>query len=226
MGLFHNWLIPDVQRRRDRTLALAGVLRSALLVQNIARKGEQPGPLLAVCIQSILALDSEDIQQALGDIDSLRQPLARLCPLLQRGPAQAQEAELLRYCMAISTLSKRLLKNPEAVRRVHEGIEQAQRQLRHFGDTQQASVIAGLAQTYTEAIGTLRPRIIVSGESRFLSDQDDAARIRTLLLSGIRAGVLWRQAGGHIPGSILERRGLCREAEELLATSTRTPPSS
>lgn len=212
-----NFLIPGPDRRRDRTLALAGILRSALLVQDIARNGEQPGALLAICIHSILALESPDIREALGNIQSLRQPLALLCPLLQRGPANAQEAELLRYTMAMNSLSKRLLKNVAAARRVQEGIQQAQRQIQHFGDTTQSSVIAGLAQTYTEAIGSLRPRIIVSGESRFLSDPDDAARIRTLLLSGIRAAVLWRQAGGHIPGSLLERRSLCQEAEELLA---------
>lgn len=212
-----DFLIPKADRRRDRTLALAGIIRSALLVQNIARNGEQPGPLLATCIHSILSLDSASTRQALGDIQSLRQALALLCPLLQRGPANAQEAELLRYAMAMNSLSKRLVKNVAAVQRVQEGIQQAQRQVQHFGDNTQSSVIAGLAQTYTEAIGTLRPRIIVSGDSRFLSDPDDAARIRTLLLSGIRAAVLWRQAGGHIPGSLLERRSLCQEAEELLA---------
>ncbi|MBN6744857.1 DUF489 family protein, partial [Acidithiobacillus sp. MC2.1] len=99
-----------------------------------------------------------------------------------------------------------------------EGVEQAQRQIAHFADPMQRSIVAGLAQTYTEAIGILRPRIIVSGESRFLSVPDDAARIRTLLLSGIRAAVLWRQAGGRLPATILERRALCQEAEELLAT--------
>jgi high frequency lysogenization protein len=214
-----DFLIPKADRRRDRTLALAAIIRSALLVQNIARNGEQPGPLLATCIHSILSLDSASTRQALGDIQSLRQALALLCPLLQRGPANAQEAELLRYAMAMSSLSKRLLKNQSASQRVHEGIQQAQRQIQHFGDPLQSSIIAGLAQTFTEAIGTLRPRIIVSGDSRYLSDADDAARIRTLLLSGIRAAVLWRQAGGHIPGSLLERRGICQEAEELLSTN-------
>lgn len=210
------FLIPDVGRRRDRTLALAGILRSALLVQNIARNGEQPGSQLLICILSILDLNSRDSLHALGDPQSLKPALELLCPLLQGGPQNAQDAEILRYSMAISSLSKKLLKSAEASRRVQDGIEQAQRQVNHFGDPLQRSVIAGLAQTYTEAIGTLRPRIIVSGESRFLSDPDDAARIRTLLLSGIRAAVLWRQAGGQIPGTLLERRGLCLEAQKLL----------
>ncbi len=213
-----SFLLPDARRRRDRTLGLAGVLRSALLVQDIAHNGAQPGDLLQICIRSILALNSKDSLRALGDVDSLRRSLALLCPLLQRGPGNAREAELLRYSMALTTLGKRLLKDPSATRRVQEGVEQAQRQIAHFADPMQRSIVAGLAQTYTEAIGILRPRIIVSGESRFLSDPDDAARIRTLLLSGIRAAVLWRQAGGSLPATILERRALCQEAEELLAT--------
>ncbi len=213
-----SFLLPDARRRRDRALGLAGVLRSALLVQDIARNGAQPGDLLQSCIRSVLTLDSKDSLRALGDVDSLRHSLALLCPLLQRGPGNAREAELLRYSMALTTLGKHLLKNASATRRVQEGVEQAQRQIAHFADPMQRSIVAGLAQTYTEAIGILRPRIIVSGESRFLSDPDDAARIRTLLLSGIRAAVLWRQAGGRLPATILERRALCREAEELLAT--------
>ncbi|EGQ60854.1 hypothetical protein GGI1_03027, partial [Acidithiobacillus sp. GGI-221] len=41
-----SFLLPDARRRRDRALGLAGVLRSALLVQDIARNGAQPGDLL------------------------------------------------------------------------------------------------------------------------------------------------------------------------------------
>ncbi|EGQ61971.1 hypothetical protein GGI1_10028 [Acidithiobacillus sp. GGI-221] len=95
---------------------------------------------MQTCIRSVLALDSKDSLRALGDIDSLRHSLALLCPLLQRGPGNAREAELLRYSMALTTLGKRLLKNASATRRVQEGVEQAQRQIAHFADPMQRTL--------------------------------------------------------------------------------------
>ena len=47
-----------------------------------------------------------------------------------------------------------------------------------------------------QQISRLTPQVMVRGEERYLRDADIAARIRTLLLAGIRAAVLWRQLGG------------------------------
>ncbi|UTV82282.1 high frequency lysogenization protein HflD [Acidithiobacillus sp. YTS05] len=208
--------LPAAQRLPDRCLALAGMLRAALEVQEAARRGRSDNHLLLLSVQSILAIDAQDSIAALAGLEGLQRALQALCPLLHRGPAQAEEAELLRYTLSLAKLSGRLLAQPKALDRVQRGIEQARRQVDHFGELLHPSVLAGLADTYAEGIGTLSPRIIVSGESRFLTRDEDTARIRTLLLGGIRAGVLWRQAGGRIWSTLLERGKLCECSRDYL----------
>ena len=192
------------------------MLRAALEVQEVARRGRSDSHLLLLSVQSILAIDAQDSVAALAGLEGLQRGLQALCPLLHRGPRQAEEAEILRYTMSLAKLSGRLLANHKALERVRRGIEQARRQVDHFADLLHPSVLAGLADTYAEGVGTLSPRIIVSGESRFLTRDEDTTRIRTLLLGGIRAGVLWRQSGGKIWSALLERQKLCECSRDYL----------
>jgi high frequency lysogenization protein len=45
---------------------------------------------------------------------------------------------------------------------------------------------------------------------------DNAAKIRALLLAGIRAALLWRQAGGDRWKLIFSRSAMQKEAQQLL----------
>jgi high frequency lysogenization protein len=57
---------------------------------------------------------------------------------------------------------------------------------------------------------------MVQGDPQYLQVGDNAARIRVLLLAGIRACVLWRQAGGNRWRLILNRQALLNEASRQL----------
>jgi high frequency lysogenization protein len=59
--------------------------------------------------------------------------------------------------------------------------------------------------------------VIVRGERSYLANLDNASRIRALLLAGIRAAVLWRQAGGNRWRLIVGRQALLRDVEALLS---------
>jgi high frequency lysogenization protein len=71
-------------------------------------------------------------------------------------------------------------------------------------------VIARMADIYQRTLSQLKPRIQVFGDQHFLEQPDNVNKIRALLLSGIRAAVLWRQKGGRRwqiilqPGKILD----------------------
>jgi len=60
-----------------------------------------------------------------------------------------------------------------------------------------ASVVANLAGLYQETLSTFKFRIQVGGDPRLLQNTENAAKIRALLLAGIRAAMLWRQVGGR-----------------------------
>ena len=99
---------------------------------------------------------------------------------------------------------------------IKNGIESASTQLNHFELTH-INTISKLAEIYSEAISSLGPKIIVQGEQSVLSNPANASRIRALLLTGIRAVVLWRQAGGKRWRLLFERSAMLREIDVLLA---------
>ena len=88
----------------------------------------------------------------------------------------------------------------------------------HFEPTH-SNVVAKLADVYRKSISTLGPKIVIRGEQSILSNPDNAARIRALLLAGIRAVILWRQAGGTRWRLLFERKAILSEVDQILATS-------
>jgi len=81
-------------------------------------------------------------------------------------------------------------------------------------------VIEALAKLYSATLSTLRPRILVEGDPRFLNDAQNVDRIRALLLAAIRATVLWRQLGGSQLRLFFRHRQYAMMARGLLAQCT------
>jgi len=120
-----------------------------------------------------------------------------------------------RYVIGLLHLQRKLKKNRVMLQRVAEGIERARRQSEHYA-IDHPNVIANLADTYSETLSTLQPRIMVSGEHQHLSNTDNANLIRALLLAGIRSAVLWDQLGGSRWQILLQRKRFIEEARRIL----------
>ena len=73
------------------------------------------------------------------------------------------------------------------------------------------------AELYKATISHLKPRVIVQGEQEHLSNAHVVAQIRTSLLAGVRAGVLFAQLGGSRWQILLHRRGYIDNAMRLLS---------
>ena len=99
--------------------------------------------------------------------------------------------------------------------RIREGIGQAAERRELFGLTHD-NLVAGLAETYSNTLSLLQPRIMVRGEPHLLNITENANLIRALLLSGVRSAVLWHQCGGGRWRLLLGRRRLIAEAQRLL----------
>ncbi|MDF9756244.1 CII-binding regulator of phage lambda lysogenization HflD [Pseudomonas hunanensis] len=72
---------------------------------------------------------------------------------------------------------------------------------------------------YQDTLSTLRQRIQVHGDMRFLQQASNASKIRALLLAGIRAARLWRQLGGHRWQLVFSRRKLLNELYGMMRTA-------
>ena len=55
----------------------------------------------------------------------------------------------------------------------------------------------------------------MTGDPNVLQREENAARVRALLLAGIRSAVLWRQTGGRRWQLIFRRRKVATIAREL-----------
>lgn len=202
--------------QRNRVIALAALFQAASLVKDLAWHGRCDADEFQTMVASLFSFEATDIGGIYGNIHRLRRGLETLAGQLEaRG--RNGDMELTRYVIGILFLERRLMKQPDMARAVREGIQSAERQRDYFNDTTHPSVISALAQTYQDTISALGPRIMVQGEQAHLSNDGNAARIRTLLLAGIRAAVLWRQAGGSRWRLLFSRGGMLRETRAILA---------
>jgi high frequency lysogenization protein len=197
----------------DRTLAIAGVFQAARLTRELARRGMADAPALAASLQSIFEVNPEHVAAVFGSTAGVQLGLRTLVEQLD-DPKQ-RDAELARYAIGVIQLAMKLRKDPQRLADLGRDIGDLQDR-RHAFDLDDARVYPPLAELYQRHISSLSPRIMVKGEPLHLQNPDTAARIRTALLAGIRAAVLWLQCGGGRWQLVFKRAVLVSTARRLL----------
>ncbi|TBW59137.1 lysogenization regulator HflD [Marinobacter halodurans] len=197
----------------EQTQALAGVFQAAELVQQIAHRGQCAPSTFETCIRSLFITDPPDTLSVYGELRDLREGLAVLCGLLKKQDGQ-QDVEILRYALNLVHLEARLRKRPDMMEIIGSRIDQARHTADHFGYNH-VNLINNLASIYTDTISTFRLRIQVTGDPNQLQVPENAARIRALLLAGIRSAVLWRQLGGRRWHLVFFRKRVIEVAQRL-----------
>ncbi|MEN8129983.1 MAG: high frequency lysogenization protein HflD [Pseudomonadota bacterium] len=200
---------------RNRTIALAGLYQCVDLVTNIAWNGQMDTPPFKTCIYSLFSENPETYEAVYGGLNKILLGLEILNSTLDRRVDSRSIARTQCSVMLIF-LEKRLRKTPPETARVRNGIQSALQQLEHF-DMTHVNVISNLADIYRQSISPLGPKIIIKGEQSYLSNPDNASRIRALLLAGIRAVLLWRQAGGNRWRLLSERKAMLKEIKTLMS---------
>lgn len=197
----------------NQTIALAGLSQAVYLVQQIAKRGAADREDMAASIASTLKIDSDDVLDVYGGPHCIATGLRQL--ERQLGEPDRVDPEQARYASTLIFLERQLIKQPPMVEAIGAAVY-------HAGELAQAlgvlhdEVFEVLADAYQKTLSQMKPRVLVSGEQMYLSDPDNANRIRALLLAGIRSLVLWRQCGGARWKLLLYRRRMQREARRLL----------
>tara|TARA_R100001440_G_scaffold14959_6_gene25412 strand:+ start:9415 stop:10056 length:642 start_codon:yes stop_codon:yes gene_type:complete len=179
----------------EQTLALAGIFQAAALVQQLAHRGQCAPSTLETSIGSLFATNPPTTLSVFGELKDLREGLSVVSKLLQTQSGQ-QDIEILRYALNLIHLEAKLRKQPDMIDILGSRIEQARHTADHFGFSH-INLINNLASVYTDTISTFRLRIQVTGDPNHLRTEETAARVRALLLAGIRSAVLWHQTGGR-----------------------------
>lgn len=208
-----------LDREQQRALALAGLFQAAALVQQLARTGETTTSAYQALINSVFVLDPKNIEEIYGGIAGAKLGIDTLL-MIMKNKETARYADAIRYSIGILQVEKQLTRNPDINSILRSRLEQLTHQLPHFDSTTHSSVISKLNDLYLDTFAKFRFRIQVNGDPKHLQREENAAKIRALLLAGVRSALLWRQLGGSRLQFIIGKRKLISALESLQHAAT------
>lgn len=203
---------------RDRTIALAGIYQAAALTRQLARRGYADEEPFLASVRSILIIDAINTVSIFGGLDGVRLGLLSI----SRQSGGSGDLETARYVVGLCQLARRFLRTPAMVERVSAELAEIRETDDAVAGQERYERLAGL---YRENLSRLKPQIMVQGEQPNLGDAHIVARIRTSLLAGVRAGVLFTQLGGSRWQILLQRRRYMNNAARLLEEIESRPES-
>ena len=200
---------------KNRVIALAAMFQACDLVDELAYQGSADEEAIRPLIHAIFDNSSRSIEAIYEGSDSLKPGFDLAVGILTNPGKGRKSMDITRYTITLLHLERKLQKKPAMGKKMIKDIEGIERQIQYFGGILNNAVISRLADIYQETISTLEPKIIIKGEQAHLDTPEVAAKIRALLLSGIRSAVLWRQAGGGRFSLMFRRKQLADEAKRL-----------
>jgi high frequency lysogenization protein len=205
---------------RDRTIALAGMFQAASLTQELARTGKAASEPLSHSLASVFVADANRAEDVFSGLEGVASGLQTIRAKFDaRG--SGQDIEVARYVISMIQLEARLRRTRGVMDALSNGIDGLKNQAEYFRkasgeDELHPTVIENLADLYSSTLSNLPPRIMVSGEPEFIRSDAIAARIRAVLLAGVRAAVLWHQVGGRRWHLVFKRSRFVDQARRLL----------
>ncbi|MFB1014489.1 MAG: high frequency lysogenization protein HflD [Alteromonadaceae bacterium] len=200
---------------KEQTLTFAVICQVAQLIQNLSKTGQVNEEDLTVLLRSITLTSPQNTLEVYGgSLSNVKSGLELIVTHLG-GKSQQRDPEFTRYIVSLLNLERQLNKKPKQLTLLGERINQTKRQLEHFTITSD-TLLASFASIYSDIISPIGTRIQVSGEPKILKQTINQHKIRSLLLSGVRAAVLWRQVGGQRRKILFGRTKIVECAEKML----------
>ncbi len=180
------------QELKNETISLGAIYQACSEIKKIAWQGEINNNIIEPLINSVYQTTSEDIEDVFISIKRLNSGLDFLRRQLV-GDAFSRDGEVSRYFEAIGILVKNMNKKDEVLNKLRTELTKQSMPINEDNLDQHALF---LSELYLSTISKVEPRIIVNGDNKYLTDKNNAAMIRSLLLCAIRSYILWQQSGG------------------------------
>lgn len=203
-----------IDREQQKALALAGLFQSAALVQQLARTGELTGEAYTALIDSIFLLDPQSVEEVYGGVKGVKLGIDTLL-MIMKEKENARYADAIRYSIGMLQVEKLLGRNADINSILRSRLEQLSTQRKHFESPTHSSIIARLNDVYLDTLAKFKFRIQVNGDPKHLQREENAAKIRAILLAGVRSALLWRQLGGSRLQFAFGKRRLVAALEDL-----------
>ncbi|MBJ7536679.1 high frequency lysogenization protein HflD [Marinomonas transparens] len=203
-------------REKEQTIALSAVFQAAELVAVLAKTGKVDNESLQPLIESILVLSAPSTEDIYGGQWDCQTKLAlgrRISRQALGKDRNSVNPDTLRYALSMIHLENKLSKAPQMLSAIGQKITQVEQKKDHYDSVLHENMIASISGMYQDTLSKLPFRIQVHGDSRFLQQPYIANQVRSILMSGIRAAMLWRQLGGKRWHLIFKRKALLHALE-------------
>lgn len=198
----------------QQVTTLAAITQVATLVDKLARTGEVPSSEYELLLQAVFVQSPQRFEDVYNhDKNELSIGLKNLAIILGQGNTRISP-DIARYTLSLLHLENKLRKQPKMLNDLGEGIQRASRQVEHFGMMHE-NTIGNIADLYKETLSQLSFRIQVTGNPVHLQNPKVANKVRTLLLAGIRAAILWHQCGGRRWHLLIKRKNYVKTIAKL-----------
>ena len=199
--------------KRDQTLSLAGIYQASSLVKQIANEGRANNAQVESSIETLFRFDADNVEDVYGSIAGVSHGLKVLQKHLS--DKSSQDIDITKYVLSLVMLERKLSAKKHVLEEISKRLNKIESQFDFFSLNHE-NTYAKLGEIYKDTISTLGPKIIVNGEQEYLSNENNANKVRALLLAGIRSAVLWRQCGGSRWQFLFGRKAYIEECENIL----------
>lgn len=201
---------------QEQLVALGGLFLCTNLVHKLAHSGQINDASLEQALNTLLVTNPQSTLDVYGGDDyALRDGYRTLQTALLRDSHNLPR-ESLRYALALLSLEQQFARRDDLLQLTGERLQRISQQAELLGITS-AGVVGACADLYSDTISTFNQRIQVHGEMRFLQQEATAAKIRALLLAGIRSARLWRQLGGKRWHFVFKRSAMLQALQQRLS---------
>lgn len=197
----------------DQTLALAGIYQAASLVKQIANQGKANNAQIESSLETLFRFDASSVEEVYGSVAGVSHGLKILQQHLS--DKSSKDIEITKYVLSLIMLEKKLSRNNGMLEAISKRLNDIEANFDFFSLNHE-NTFAKLGHLYKDTISTLGPKIIVSGEQPYLSNDSNTNKVRALLLAGIRSAVLWEQCGGSRWQFLFGRNAYLRECDKIL----------
>ncbi|MCR5085078.1 MAG: lysogenization regulator HflD [Succinivibrionaceae bacterium] len=203
---------------RSETIALAALFQCCQQINHLAHTGYIDPPAAAAVIKALIVTEPRSIDD-IYPLDALKVGMGQLDKSLgpRASDKTAEVVEITRMALKLVALELSIERNPKVFESMGSQIDRTRQAiLLSNPDYESASATSVLAsdairhysEVYTSLISPNFPRLMIYGSEECLSNPANQEMIRALLLSAIRAVVLWRQVGGRRRWLIFRRRAI------------------
>jgi high frequency lysogenization protein len=199
-----------MDRALRQCLALSAVGQAAYMVKQLAHHGMVGQDKLNTMVRSTFVQNPHTLEDIYGNVSRLNLGMQVLQEIIRNEGGSLVTPEVTRYFLGILHLERKLSSQRGMLNSIGDKLSD----IAHpdLGDPDLASpdILQALASVYQDTLSTLSFRIQVTGEMQQLKNDDVAKKIRAVLLSGIRAAVLWQQVGGRRWHLLFKRNSIGR----------------